>query len=115
MQKTIDETNRRRTIQMQYNETHGITPQPIIKSTEQIMGQTKIADSQKQQQKAYTGPQEKSIAADPIIKYMSKQQLKNALLNSKKEMEKAVKDLNFIIAAKYRDEIKEYEKRIENF
>ncbi|MEA3504059.1 MAG: excinuclease ABC subunit UvrB [Bacteroidota bacterium] len=113
MQKTIDETNRRRIIQMQYNQEHGITPQPIIKSPEQIMGQTKIADSQKAEPKAYIEPERGGVAADPVVQYMSKKQLQKAIIKSRKEMEKAVKELDFIIAARCRDEIKEYENRLE--
>lgn len=114
MQRTIDETNRRRTKQIEYNQKHNITPRQIIKSTDQILGQTKVADSRSQSESyAYAGAFEPSVAADPVIQYMSKNQIQKAIEKSKKEMEKAVKDLDFISAAKYRDEIMEYEKLLE--
>jgi len=115
MQRTIDETNRRRAKQIEYNQKHNITPKQIIKSTNQILGQTSVADSKTQPEgKAYAGALENDVAADPVIQYMSRDQIKKAIEKSKKEMEKAVKDLDFISAAKYRDEIMEYEKLINN-
>jgi len=115
MQRTIDETNRRRAKQIEYNQKHNITPRQIIKSTDQILGQTSVADSRNQaEEKAYSGVLETDIAADPVVQYMTKDQIKEAIEKSKKEMEKAVKDLDFISAAKYRDEIMEYEKLLNN-
>jgi len=114
MQRTIDETDRRRAKQIEYNQKHNITPKQIIKSTDQILGQTKVADSRSQTENyAYAGAHEPSVAADPVIQYMNKDQIQKAIQKSKKEMEKAVKDLDFISAAKYRDEIMEYEKLLE--
>ncbi|MCF8230645.1 MAG: excinuclease ABC subunit UvrB [Bacteroidales bacterium] len=114
MQRTIDETHRRRAKQIEYNRKHNITPKQIIKSTDQIMGQTSVADSRHPEEGyAYAGPDETTAAADPVVSYMSKEQIKLALEKSKQEMEKAVKELDFISAAKYRDEIMEYEKLLE--
>lgn len=107
MQLTMDETDMRRAKQMQYNLKHNITPTPIIKSKEAILGQTSIINS-----KAYIESTETNIASDPIIKYMSKEQLVKAILKTKKNMSDAVKELNFIEAARCRDEIIQLELKI---
>ncbi len=104
MQKAIDETNRRRAIQIAYNEKHNITPTSVIKSKEAILGQTKVADSRKAP-KEYVLPDEKpSLAADPVVGYMNAEELTKLAEKTKKEMEKAAKDLDFMKAAQLRDE-----------
>ena len=113
MRKTIDETNRRRKIQHQYNIDHGITPYQIKKSIEQIMRQTKVADGDKEISD-YNIPNESSIAADPVIAYMSKPQLQNATLKIKKEMESAAKKLDFIEAARLRDEMYQLQEKLKS-
>jgi excinuclease ABC subunit B len=114
MQRTIDETNRRRAKQMAYNEKHGITPTQIIRSTDSIMGQTAVADAKAQQTSGYEEKDAKAtIAADPVIPYMNAEQLKKAIQKARKSMEEAVKELDFIEAARYRDEIKALEERME--
>jgi excinuclease ABC subunit B len=107
MRRTIDETNRRRDKQMKYNEHHGITPQALKKSKEQIMGQTSVAGKQYTETAKWD---ETPMAADPVLNYMNADQLKKAISNSRKEMERAAKELDFIQAAKYRDEILSLEK-----
>ncbi len=112
MQAAIDETNRKREKQLTYNEKHNITPAQIQKSVEAIHGQTAVVDKQTQE-KAYAGPQQTNIAADPVVQYMSKDQLKKAINESRKKMEKAAKELDFLEAAKHRDDMYALEKIFE--
>ncbi len=105
MQRTIDETNRRRSKQMAYNEKHDIKPETVFKSKLEILQTSSILDMKKGGgQQAYTGPEELSQVADPVIQYMSKEQLAKSILQTKRKMEKAAKELDFQSAAKYRDE-----------
>ncbi|MFN8436968.1 MAG: excinuclease ABC subunit UvrB [Cytophagales bacterium] len=99
MQKSIDETNRRRSIQMAYNKENNITPQTIKKQID-----TGLDDKLNQKPKYYVEPEEINVAADPIVSYMSKPQLEKAITELQKNMENAAKDLDFLQAAKYRDE-----------
>jgi excinuclease ABC subunit B len=110
MQRTIDETNRRREKQMKYNIEHGITPTPIIKSTEAIMGQTSVADVKTGEPKPYVEKDEGWIAAEPVIQYLSREQIMKMIEKNKKDMQAAVKELDFIEAARLRDENRELEK-----
>ncbi len=112
MQRTIDETNRKREKQMAYNDKHNITPTQIIKSVDAIMGQTVVADSGKTDEKAYV-EKEADIAADPVVQYMNRQAIQEAVEKTKKEMQKAAKQLDFIEAARLRDEMKGLEKLLE--
>ncbi len=105
MRITIEETERRREKQITYNTKHGITPTQITKSKASIMGQTSVANS-----KAYIENDELTVAADPVIKYMNVDQINKAILNNKKLMEAAVKELDFIEAARLRDEITDLKK-----
>ncbi|MFQ3214184.1 MAG: excinuclease ABC subunit B [Marivirga sp.] len=115
MRKAIDETDRRRAIQKAYNEEHGITPKTVFKSRESILGQTIAVDSKKSSQhKYYAGPEETNIAADPVVKYMDKPALEKMVKATQKKMEKAAKDLDFIEAARLRDEWQELKKLIAN-
>ena len=106
MQKTIDETNRRRAKQLAYNEKHGITPTQIIKATRPLMGQPHVRKGAK----VYLEPEEVNLAADPVVQYMSRDELKRAIEKARKSMEKAAAELDFIQAARFRDEMYELEK-----
>jgi excinuclease ABC subunit B len=111
MRTAIDETNRRRAIQKAYNDEHGIVPKTVFKSRESILGQTVAVDSKKtSQQKYYAGPEEASLAADPVVQYMDKAGLDKMIKDTQKKMEKAAKDLDFIEAARLRDEWQELQK-----
>ncbi len=102
MQRTIDETNRRREKQLKYNEQHNITPRQIIKAASNIMkevrAKTGIAN-------AYTEPEKIDIAADPVVRYMNREALEKTIEKTKSAMEKAAADLNFMEAARLRDEM----------
>lgn len=111
MQQTIDETNRRRAKQIAYNEEHGITPTTIFKSREDILAQKSILDIKGKPSKAYVEPDKASIAADPVLKYMSKDQLSGLIEATEAKMKKAAKELDFISAAQYRDELQELKKK----
>jgi excinuclease ABC subunit B len=112
MQRTIDETNRRREKQISYNVEHGMTPQTLKKSIEAIMMQTTVAGS-KPESKPYIEKEEISLAADPVVQYMTKDQLEKAIEKTRKSMEKAAKELDFIEAARLRDEMYELKKQLE--
>lgn len=114
MQMAIDETKRRRALQMAYNEEHGITPTTVIKSRDKIMGQTKVADSKKNA-KVYAEPMpgEAAFAADPVVQYLSTEKLEKLIAQTQKQMEKAAKELNFMEAARLRDEWQAQKARLE--
>jgi excinuclease ABC subunit B len=113
MQITMDETNRRRDIQIAYNTQHGITPTTIGKSREEIMEQTSVMDFKGGVQKAYVEADMVSLAADPIVAYMTKPDLKKSIENTKKEMLAAAKNMDFLLAARLRDEMFALEKMME--
>jgi excinuclease ABC subunit B len=113
MQQAIDETNRRRKIQLDYNTAHGITPRTIIRSKESILGQTKVADSKKSTRNYYVEDEEVTLAADPVVAYLSKDELIKMSERTRKAMEKAAKELEFIEAAKLRDEYLAIQKLID--
>ncbi|AWL08094.1 excinuclease ABC subunit UvrB [Aquirufa nivalisilvae] len=113
MEKAISETNRRRAIQMEYNEANGITPKTIWRSHDEILEQTSIADRMAKPNKNYLiQPEEKLAAADPLLAYMSKGDLVKQRDSIRKEMEKAAKEMDFPLAAKFRDELLAVEKLI---
>jgi len=113
MQLAIEETNRRRAVQMEYNTQHGIVPKTVLKTREAILGQTKVADSRKTSKKFYVENEETTLAADPVVAYLSKDELQKMADRTRKAMEKAAKELEFMEAAKLRDEYLAIQKLIE--
>jgi excinuclease ABC subunit B len=113
MQSAIDETNRRRKTQQDYNLANGITPKTIIRSKESIMEQTQVADSKKSTKRYYIENEEKSLAADPVVSYLPTEELQKMVERTRKAMEKAAKELEFIEAARLRDEYLALQKLIE--
>ncbi len=109
MKKTIDETNRRRKLQKQYNEKHNISPQTIYKSMEEILSSTSIADVRKKEEKPAFGF---SKVAEPILKYMDNEQKNDLIEQLTEEMHKAAMDLEFEKAAALRDEIQNLKKML---
>ncbi len=105
MQRTIDETNRRRAIQTAYNEEHGITPQTVRKSREEIMNESTILDIRGVKSNVYLEPEEPSLAADPLLAYLTRDQIERMINETERKMKKAAKELDFISAAQYRDEL----------
>ncbi|MFM2393807.1 MAG: hypothetical protein RLZZ546_1789 [Bacteroidota bacterium] len=114
MQATIDETNRRRAVQKAYNEEHGITPKTIGKTKEEIMNQKSILDIRGGNPKPYIEPEygEMSMAADPVLAYMGKDQIERMIKDTEAKMKQAAKDLDFISAAQYRDELLALKKKL---
>jgi excinuclease ABC subunit B len=112
MALTIDETNRRREKQLKYNADNGITPKQIIKSIDAIMGQTAVASTHIED-KDYKANVKSGIAADPVVKYMSSKEITMSIEKNKKLMQDAVKILDFIEAARLRDENKALEELLQ--
>ncbi len=105
MRKTIDQTERRRIIQMQYNEEHGITPTQIKRDKESIMKQTSVAGHGNKKPATYEAPDIDNLAADPVLQIMTKDQLESSIKETKRKMEAAAKELDFMEAARLRDEM----------
>jgi excinuclease ABC subunit B len=105
MQRAMDETDRRRIKQLKYNEENNITPRQIIKSTASIMGQTAVAGGSEKTLRAYVESDTINVAADPVVKYMNYDELEKLIIRTRKSMEKAAKELDFIEAARLRDEM----------
>jgi len=102
MQKTIDETNRRREKQLKYNTENDITPQQIFKASKNIMG---LPVEQISRPGIYIEPSQVDVAADPLVQYMDASAIRKTIEKTRKAMEKAAKELDFIEAARLRDEL----------
>ena len=113
MRRTIDESNRRREKQVNYNQKYNITPTQIQKSEFAVLGNESTERTKSINPKAYIENNNNDIAADPVVKYMSKDQIKKAIQKIKKMIEKSVKELDFIEAARLRDEITELQKLVQ--
>ena len=115
MQLTIDETNRRRTKQLHYNEVHGITPTQIVKTLKQSALHREDRPDLKELQRSAFNPQTAAIGmvADPIVKRMTRQQLEKSIADTTKLMKEAAKNLDFLQAAQYRDEIIRLQEELE--
>jgi excinuclease ABC subunit B len=111
MQQTINETNRRRDKQLKYNSEMGITPAQIYKKSGSIL---RGLSKQGVKIKAYIEPEKPDIAADPVVKYMNREALEKTIEKTRKAMEKAASELNFIEAARFRDEITELQKLLKS-
>lgn len=108
MQRTIDETNRRRRKQIEFNEKHGITPETIKRSREQILKQTSVADNRKPADPYLSEEQQEAVqkqVADPVQEYMSKDQMAQTIRDTKSKMMKAAEQTDFMEAARLRDEM----------
>lgn len=108
MRRTIDETTRRRSKQMAYNEEHGITPTTVFKSKEQIMKQTSVADARMEKEKKprnYEIETQVALAADPVVEYMTAADMEKSIDATRERMMKAAKEMNFTEAARLRDEM----------
>ena len=115
MQKTIDETTRRREKQVAYNIEHGITPRTIIKSKEQVFAQTSVLDIRGYDPAspyARDAGTQVSVAADEQETYSTIPQIEKAIATTKKQMEKAARDLDFMEAARLRDEMFALQKQV---
>ena len=103
MQETINETNYRREKQLRYNEEHHIVPRQIYKSTDAALTQDTS--------KAYVEEEHLHLVADPVVAYMSKPEIEKMIQKTKAAMQKAAKELDFIEAARLRDEMFQLEKK----
>ena len=112
MQRTIDETTRRRSKQIAYNEAHGITPETIFKSREEILNQKSILDIRGKKEQPYIEPENRTAAADPVVEFMNRDQLELLMDETEKKMKAAAKDLDFISAAQFRDELMALRKKL---
>jgi excinuclease ABC subunit B len=112
MQLTIDETSRRRTKQLHYNEVHGITPTQIVKTLSQSTLRKDAPSDVKELQRALS-PSALDMAADPIVEHMTRPQLEKSIAETTRLMKEAAKRLDFLQAAQYRDEILRLQQELE--
>jgi excinuclease ABC subunit B len=111
MQRTLEETNRRRVKQLNYNEANAITPKQITKTTVSMFDQNR---DEVRRSGIYADQAKAELAADPVVKYMGREGLEKAMDRSRKQMEKAAKELDFIEAARYRDEMYAYQELLKS-
>jgi excinuclease ABC subunit B len=104
MRRTMDETSRRRAIQESFNVANDITPRTVARTREEILKSSSILDI-RGKSKMYVEPEDLAMAADPIVDYMSKEQFEKLLNQTEKKMKEAAKELDFISAAQFRDEL----------
>lgn len=116
MQRMMDETERRRAIQLAYNEAHGIVPKTVLKSREQILAGTSVSSEERDTKKGgatlprYREPESgEHIVADPLVKYLTPEQRKDLIAQLTREMDEAAENLEFERAAQLRDSIKQVE------
>ena len=115
MRRMMDETDRRRSIQKAYNDEHGITPQTVMKSIDQIRRGTLVADHRADGERRpahYSGPEQLPRAADPVVKYLTEDQKRDLLKQLKREMLEAAQNLEFERAAELRDSIAQIEAQV---
>ncbi len=114
MRKTIEETDRRREKQIAYNTEHGITPTTVSKSKDEIMKQTSVADARFiDEPRFYSEPESMNLAADPVFAYMTKKDLEKAIKETEKAMHRAAKEMEFLEAARLRDQIDDLKKKMQ--
>ena len=106
MDRTLKETNRRREKQLHYNQINQITPRQIIKSTRSLFEENREETTRRG---IYADQAKSDLAADPVVKYMGTKELERAVEAAKKRMEKAARELDFIEAARFRDEMYAYQ------
>ncbi|HEU4717835.1 MAG TPA: UvrB/UvrC motif-containing protein, partial [Bacteroidia bacterium] len=112
MKKTMDETDRRRKKQIQYNFEHNITPQQIVKSKDAMSAVLKMTRGSGRKENYYVESENVNdlLAAEPVLHYMTKEQLEKAIRNTRKAMEAAAKEMDFMEAARLRDEMQAMER-----
>jgi excinuclease ABC subunit B len=113
MRRTMDETSRRRAIQMSFNEANDITPRTVARTREEILKSSSILDI-RGKAKMYVETEDLAMAADPIVDYMSKEQFEKLLNQTEKKMKEAAKELDFISAAQFRDELFSLKKKFKD-
>ena len=114
MRKTIEETNRRRAKQIAYNEEHGIAPKTIEKAIDK-RSILDIRQPKETQKNYYSGPEKTTLAADPIVEYMTRDQLEKLAHETEKKMKEAAKELDFMSAAQFRDELFALRKKLKQY
>ena len=114
MRKTIDETNRRRSLQKVFNEENGIEPTQLKKTKEQIMGQTSVLNIRADKDYYVEDTEISSSVLDPVTQNMNQDQLSRLLEETKRQMKAAAKDMNFLEAARLRDEMFNIEKQLKS-